>query len=521
MKKILLVVFFSSSLFTFAQNVNLTNLSSFEGEPYIAINPTNSQNIVVAWMGYVFGTGTRITIKVKNSFNGGQTWSSTYNIPHQSPNFTSADVSMAFDVSGKLFLAYIDYKQSPDSGAVFLLKSLNGGVTWSAPTTVITAFADGTKTPLDRPWLLVDNAGTNIYVTTKPAPWIPAPNRPYFIGSNNGGITFNQNRYLDTLNYLVGNVIAAPMAAPAIIGNTVIAAYPSYLVSQSIFPRYILAKSINKGGTFTYSTIINQTSNLAFNDSAKAVYKLLTNPANTSHYVFLYIGSLTGADLDVLITETFNAGATWSAPARVNDDIANNGKMQDLVWADFATNGDLAITWRDRRNASGTGYARASEIYATYRANGTGTFTPNFKISTLLENYNNVLVQSGNDMMCTTLKNDTIHSVWGSTRDGSLDIWYSKIYAKTGTTTSIKLIDSESFGINTFPNPTTNTLYVTTSNNQPINKVEIYTLDGKLIYTEKKETLHALIDVSNFSNGIYLLKIYQQNQVFRKKIIKQ
>jgi hypothetical protein len=53
--------------------VNLSNGSVFEGEPFIAVNPTNPQNLSVAWMGFVFNSGVALTIKVSSTFDGGQT----------------------------------------------------------------------------------------------------------------------------------------------------------------------------------------------------------------------------------------------------------------------------------------------------------------------------------------------------------------------------------------------------------------------------------------------------------------
>ena len=522
MKKLLLFIFIIQFGFVYSQNINLTNLTVFEGEPFIAINPTNNQNIVVGWMGYVFGSGTALTIKTKKSVDGGQTWSNAVNMPHMSPNFKSADVSLAFDGTGKLFLSYIDYRESPDSGGVYLTKSLNGGTTWSAPVKVIDALSDGAKRPLDRPWLAVSNSGNNVYLTTKPAPWILPPNRPYFISSSNGGTSFSSWRYIDTTNFLVGNVIAASMAVPAITGNTVIAIYPSYLPSQSVFAKFILAKTTNGGGTFNYSTVFNSSfSTAASNDSAKLSYRVIINPTNSNHYVFLTIGSISGVDYDIYMTETLNGGASWLPLVRINDDAINNGKMQDLVWGDFNTNGDLAITWRDRRNGSGPGYARASEIYATYRSASSSTFTPNFKISNTLETYGNILSQSGNDVMSMALKNDTLHTVWGSTRDGSLDIWYSQTKASLGSPTNITLLNSESLIINTKPNPTTDEVTISVNNNATIDLVEVYALSGKLILSQKSHNIEIKLDLKNLAAGIYQLKIQQGNLTTHKKLIKQ
>lgn len=504
-----------------AQNINLTNTNFFEGEPYIAINPVNPKNMVVAWMGFQFGNGSGLTIKVKSTFNSGLTWTSPVTLPHLSPTYKSADVSMGFDASGRLYLSYIDYRQSPDSGGVYFTKSLNGGLTWASPVKVIDVYADGGKRPVDRPWLVVDNTGNNIYITTKPAPWILPPNRPYFNASNNGGVTWKPWRYVDTTGYLVGGSVPAPMAAPAISGNTVIAAYPSYVPSQNFLPQMILAKTTSGGNTFTYQSVLTVTNNSASNDTAKMAYRLLINPANNNHYVFVSPGGYTSNDLDILLTESFNAGATWTPLKRINDDALANGKMQDLVWADFDTNGDLIITWRDRRNSNGNGYKRATEIYGAFRANGSATFTPNFKISDSLVAHNAVLEQDGNDMMGVVLKNDTLNAVWGTTRDGSLDIWFTRMKASTGVITSVKLLESESSIVTVFPNPGADVYTVSTTSGKVIDELIVTDALGKIIYSQKPDTVEVQVDLNAYPAGVYQVKLKQGTVVTFRKIIKQ
>lgn len=521
MKKHILLFFWFIGLQLKSQNINLTNTNFFEGEPYIAINPINPKNMVVAWMGFQFGSGTGLTIKVKSTFNSGQTWTVPVTLPHFSPTFKSADPSMAFDASGKLYLSYIDYRQSPDSGGVWCTKSLNGGLTWAAPIKVIDMYADGNKRPLDRPWLVVDNAGNNLYITTKPAPWVLPPNRPYFIASNNGGTTWKPWRYLDTTGFLVGNTIAGPMAAPAITGNTTIAVYISYLPAQNILPQFILAKTTSGGNTFSYKTVTTSTNSLASNDTAKAAYRLLVNPTNVNHYVFVYVLGYTSNDLDILMTESFNGGNTWTSVKRINDDAIANGKMKDLIWADFDTNGDLIITWRDRRNGNGVGFARATEIYGAFRANNSTTFTPNFKISDSLVAHTSTLGQDGNDMMGVVLKNDTLNAVWGTTRDGSLDIWFTRMKASTGALTSVKLLESESFIVNVFPNPSTDVYTISITNKKVIEEITVMDAFGKQIYSQKPNNIETQLDLKAYPAGVYQLKIKQGETISIRKVIKQ
>ena len=133
MKKALLlffVIILAGSYPVKGQNHDVSGGLVFEGEPYMVTDPSNYQHIVVAWMGTVPFVHT--SIKIKASFNGGVTWSTAAALPHQSPNFGSADVSMAFDHSGNLYACYIDFRQSPDSGSVYVVKSIDGGLTWGA-----------------------------------------------------------------------------------------------------------------------------------------------------------------------------------------------------------------------------------------------------------------------------------------------------------------------------------------------------------------------------------------------------
>ncbi len=511
-----LIFILSSSLF--AQEKNISTGSVFEGEPFLAVNPNNYRHLVIAWMGFVPGNALRLSIKTKVSFDAGTTWSNSVTQPHIASSFQSADPSIVFDKNNNVFLCYIDYKQ-PDSGGVYITKSKNGGLVWGSPIKIISANGDGTKIPLDRPWLTINNEGNKLFVTTKPAPWVLPPNRPYFIGSIDSGVTWSALRYLDTTNFLVGNLIAGPMASPCVSGNTFYAVYPSYLASQNINSRYIIASTNNNGISFNYKEVVIASSCTAAitNDSAKNGYRLVGNPKDTNHLAFIYFCGAAN-DADVYFTETKNAGTTWSTPKKINDDASGNGVIQDMVWADFDTDGDLAITWRDRRNASNKGFAAACEFFAAFRCADSLNFKPNMVISDSLVAYNTILSASGNDCMSSVLRNDTLYAAYGSTRDGSLDIWFKKVVATTGCVTSTALINSESNKLFVYPNPTHNKLYVQTLNNYTNASIQITTLTGQVVKKIKNvNTANLIVDVEDLPSNIYLLSIINKSEVLKMK----
>jgi hypothetical protein len=451
---------------TFAQpaNINISNTQAFEGEPYLAVNPTNPKNIIVAWMALDLSTAFKVGIKTKVSFDGGATWGNQQVQPHQSPAWHSADVSIAFRNDGTANMTYIDYRESPDSGGVFIVKSVDGGKNWSAPVRIWNTNAeDPAKVPLDRPWLAIDNSNAstagNLYLTTKPAPWIPAPNRPYLKSSTDHGLTWSAFRYVDTTGFLVGNTIAAPMASPAVAADGALCiAFPSYLASQNLFPRFILAKSYNGGASFSYHTMVQGASSAA-DPNYKLGYRLTANPANANQLAFTYVTNQNG-DPDIFVITTNDGGLNWSASQRVNDDPVGNGKAQDLVWVSYGENDKLVLTWRDRRNGTGTGFFQPSDAYCAVSVDNGATFHPNFRLSSISAPFDSILLQNGNDFMGCELRHDTVYAAWGDVRNGHLNIYFTKASANTGVSSGTILINPEPDNpLIVYPNPAADRVY--------------------------------------------------------------
>ncbi|MEI7661100.1 MAG: T9SS type A sorting domain-containing protein [Bacteroidota bacterium] len=485
-----------------AQNTNISKGVVFDGEPFMTVNPENPAHLVLAWMGYSFGSP--LGIKTIVSFNGGRSWSNPVFLPHLAASYHSADPSLVFDNTGSLFACYVDYRETPDSGGICLVKSADGGLTWKYLSKALDMYADGSKMPVDRPWLTISPVNNHMYITSKPAPWIAPPNRPYFIRSDDQGATWKPWRYIDGTGFLVGNVIKAPMAASAVSSDgTFHCIYPSWVAAQNLLPGYLHAKSSDDGNNFTYngagyfSTGIDDT-------LAKAGGSLAADPANMHHLAFVFLGSGYG-DLDVFFIESFNDGATWSSPYRVNNDPAANGKMQDMAWSAFNTRGDFVVAWRDRRNSAGSGYMHASEMWGAMRWKDSTGFSANFRISDTLSGYQDVLGLNGNDFMTLSVVKDTLHAAWGDTRNGILNIWYSRINLRTLKPAGIENIVHEKIPeITIFPNPG-NSIFRFTGNR--VVEVVVYDLQGKQLFSVESEDSVDHVDLSAMPPGIYVLSL--------------
>jgi len=218
--------------------------------------------------------------------------------------------------------------------------------------------------------------------------------------------------------------------------------------------------------------------------------------------------------------ETYDGGITWSNSIRINDDPVDNNRMQDLIWADFDTDGDLVVSWRDRRNAPDSNYATSSEIWGAARYKDSTNFSPNFRISDTIVNYDSVLAQVGNDFMCIKLINDTLSVVWGDVRTGRLNIWFQRM-TLNGAIVSVYQLASENIpSAKIFPNPITNSIFIEA---KKMKQVTIYDLNGNIVLirdiTQKEE--NTIIDLTQLLKGTYLIGIITEDGIMTKKIIKQ
>ena len=493
-------------------NSDLSNGLIFDGEPYLAINPTNNQNMVAAWMGMKYTSGLfRILIKTRASFDGGNTWSTYNTLPHLGTGFGSADVSMAFDKNGLLYLAYIDYKQSPDSGGIYVTRSMDGGLNWDTPSKAFDMYDVPLKRAIDRPWLVVDNSNTantgTIYITTKPAPWITPPNRNYYKVSTDSGHTWSAIANVDGGTHLVGDLIAAPMAAPATtINGTFCAMYPSYVASQNIYPAFYLAKSYDKGQTFTYTTAYTTIAS-TIDTNFKVGYHLATSPIDSNKMVFLSPKSTSG-DVDIVALYSNDAGQTWSNSVRVNDNAAGTGKAQDMVWCAYNEVGNLVVTWRDRRNAATTGFWNAGyDFYYAISTDNGQTFSANQQLSSQFIAFDSVIAQNGNDFMSCEYKGDTLYSVWGDTRNGKMNIYFAKTIASTNTNVGITVLDGDDPHWNIYPNPTHGELNVEICKEMLNKELIVYDINGKkLLQTIAKDKL-TKINTKDIGKGIHFISI--------------
>lgn len=211
------------------RNLKLSRTGSFNGEPTIAVDPRDPDNLVAAWM----HTGTPRTneIMVTASIDGGASWNTPVPIAHVDPAYhASPDVSVIFDGYGTAHLTFIDMDADPASdprkgefairsGEVVHMRSQDGGFTWSQPVPV----RHSSETPdfaIDRPWIAVDDSGgprdgwldvvtISFFDDTNHEP----PQHVHLKRSEDHGATWGPDVQMDDLEYGTGPLAGVPFRA--------------------------------------------------------------------------------------------------------------------------------------------------------------------------------------------------------------------------------------------------------------------------------------------------------------------
>ena len=232
---------------------------------------------------------------------------------------------------------------------------------------------------------------------------------------------------------------------------------------------------------------------------------------------FLTVEASNG-DADIICRNTIDAGANWSTVSRINDDAIGNGMAQDMVWGSYNETGNLVVTWRDRRNSNvsdfwGAGY---DFYYAVSTDNGQ-TFAQNNKISSQFIPFDSLISENGNDFMSNVYRGDTLCTVWGDTRSGKMQIYFTKTIASTNTTIGVSELNKDSYNWTVSPNPTSNYLKLEFQDNS-FRIITIIDEIGRKVWYGTANKKEVEVSLTGVSKGTYLVIVGEE---FRKIIIEK
>jgi hypothetical protein len=370
-------------------NIKVNNDSSnaAQNEPFVAVDPSNANHIVVGSNSWLAGGG-HFDVAAYVSFDGGKTWStSSPYIDRNASRLNSADPTVAFGTDGKVYFGFVAL--SPAQGAVAVSTSLDGGRTWSSQSWA-TSFTDAA----DKPAIAAANGNIYVYYQNQ------SLNSTV---SANGGASWSSPRTIE-----VGGRNATPVVDHS--GNV------------TVF--YNTNSAIRMAGAGSPTTVA-KTSALQGRPTnyRAAVYPAVGVDRNGNFYVAWADGRNAGRGNDILYTHS-NVTGSWSAPVTINTDNSSSDQLMPSL--SVGSNGTVTVAWLDNRNDSANvNY----DVYMAQSSNGIN-FGANQRVTSVSSNPNNDPDTQGSligDYFAMGGSGNTVYTAWTDTRNNNEDIYIAPL----------------------------------------------------------------------------------------------
>jgi hypothetical protein len=340
-------------------NIDISQRHTNESEEAIAVNPTNPQNIVMVSNVDFPDAGMLEGV----SFDGGQTWTTKLIGNNDNLGDACCDPSLSFDNYGNLFLAYLFNVEdtlpialSTDGGLSFnVIANIPGigkrngkgagekGLFHFVDQPTITA-AEGEV------WAIVNVGG--------PMGAFGAP----VTGLGQVGAFSTSEVIPGTNNCTYGDVAIGPGGKVMNVctltesgqggGKLFVSVDPDGLGPAGFGSRVFVADTHVGGFDF-----IAPQPDRSVDAEPGLAWDRTGGPHNGRVYLVYTLEQKNEKDnTDIFVRFSDDDGATWSAPARVNDDSTVNSQFLPKISLD-PTTGRIAVAWYDSRNDLGTGGA--------------------------------------------------------------------------------------------------------------------------------------------------------------------
>ena len=370
------------------QDVSNT-LTRPEGEESLAVNPINTNNILVGAnqipsqevTSFPNPSEANAPCGLWVSHDGGATWS-VVNLPGFGQG---ADQSVVFDRHGTAYYACDQLLGIGGVGGIVVWRSADGGDHWTGPVTAA-ATLDSDGHLIDRPFLAVDTSGGprdgTVYVGwesffTEPISAV------YLRSSTDGGQHWGAVTRPDGADF---PSMIDPRQYPAVDANgTVYVEYVAGLGNSPALPpvspmSIVVARSHDGGATFQRTAVDGHVVRGGSPQEATAFFletiaAIATDPRRPGHVAVAWPDARSG-ESRIVLSDSVDGGVTWTVPLDIADDPAGHGNQHDHVAIAYAPDGRIGAIWRDHRD-SGGGFTTPFGIFARMVSVGSaGELTP-------------------------------------------------------------------------------------------------------------------------------------------------
>jgi len=536
---------------------NITQTESAESEIHAAINPSDTNNIIVSAMrlgapsggglGGGLGLEFELTFPIYYTRDFGESWQlSSFNGVNQFDLFTiiagGGDPVIAFDANGTAYFSFLTFRIS-----ILELKivmeinyaiSNDGGANWTlqpepiATRAVLDFFdifdfdSENVSQLVDKEWIVCDQSATsshqnNLYAIYVEIDLVDTAYQIEFRRKLAGNSQFETPILLTTPEIVFAQFSSIDVDQ----SGTIHVLFNAAKDTDEVLGLFYM-QSTDGGESFTEPKRIGDvhipnispdqpTSNIVGVDATR-MYPcphLRVDKSGGEHNGNIYITwTANGFEvqntegLDIFFLKSTDGGATWSDPYQINDDTdpSSNQFFSNLV-VDEA--GKVALGWYDQREGEG---GAVTNFYMTYSEDGGTTFRKNFAVSTSPADFSTIGDKNGafgvGEYTQLVAVNNQALPFWadGRTNDGNLDLYfaYVPLDGSEGLVSSLPAINAIATEIsiaNPFPNPARDVASITLDlQKRSTIKLQLMDQSGRLIKN---------IGEADYSTGHHLLNI--------------
>jgi hypothetical protein len=352
-------------------------LPNTEGEPYLAVNPTNPNNVFAVWQQDLWSNGAGRGIAGGVSFDGGNTWREVA-IPGTTlvsggPYQRGGDNWLSFAPNGDLYEITLAGNITRASGhfvikdnAVLVSKSTDGGLSWGNPIPVgqdesSVRFDDKDSITADPTnsnfvyavWERINNFQNGVQGVTR------------FARSTDGGRTWEAPRDIFSSPNNDDNTGHQILVQP---DGTLVDLFTEITTHGNSTTLQLMAlRSTDKGLTWSapipaaqllpVGTTDPDTGQATGEDEVIAHYAV--DPNNGNLYAVWQDGRFSNSQYNsIAFTMSTDGGLTWSAPIRIDqtpDTIPAGDRQAFVPSVAVAEDGTVAVTYYDFRNNTSAG----------------------------------------------------------------------------------------------------------------------------------------------------------------------
>lgn len=366
--------------------------------------------IFVGWKNSETHNGGGVRVSMVKSFDGGETWTSPYNMPMFEGRSTGQSDPWLYWYNGTIYYAYLEYENDVDGlTQITVAKSDDDGEIWTlVNATNATYFADKET--------FVVGENNTIYVAYDDVDTSLSGNATVRVSrSLDGGYNYQDNSSLGEDADFVGPYITLNQTGDIFIAW-------SWLPETG--GNLYFTKSQNGGQSFDQPQLINQDGNFCMFEvvggyPSKATLPVIEFDQNNRLYI-IWADKFDqqGDTWDIYLRYSDNFGRTWSDRIRVNPSLTGNQWNPDVT---IDESGRLHIVYYSEQGGRYRPYYRTLNFTGTYR--NEVVFSEEIPIT---QSFSSNYFSRPGEYFTIQLDNNNIpHIAWSDARNNEMDIYYS------------------------------------------------------------------------------------------------